>query len=361
MSSTNLSAKGIGNESGIHQEQKVVDTPSIKRTSSHDSSINRTSSHDSLSDTPMCNIQYDTSTATAICELCAAADRGKQIVDNVNASFLYGDDPVRLSEGRRAINYWKSRLQKYTGQIASSLLPSIDAVSVSGLPSTVREQRRVLVEVSTLLEDRLKRHYDSIEAFCELLDSETNKFTWENLMLEAQTRIKNRHVQEEEESLECSTSSIPLPPIPAAAEVPLTPHSREQDSMSYKKTTTNISDVVSPSKPTTLNINNSNALKIKGNDALRNGQPQVAINFYTKALELSPNGPDSHIFFSNRAAAQMYLLHYKKAIFDCRAALRLKPRFAKAHARLGTAHYNLREFHNAITAYEKALVYVRFH
>jgi small glutamine-rich tetratricopeptide repeat-containing protein alpha len=59
---------------------------------------------------------------------------------------------------------------------------------------------------------------------------------------------------------------------------------------------------------------------------------EEAIQSYTKAIELSPNNP---IYYGNRAAAYSHLGQHVKAIEDCKRAIALDPKYAKAYSRLG--------------------------
>ena len=80
-----------------------------------------------------------------------------------------------------------------------------------------------------------------------------------------------------------------------------------------------------------------------------------AYNAYSAALQLSPVGPSSHVFLSNRAAALLSLKRYSAAATDARRAVALAPTFGKAHARLGQALYFLKEYAGAVAAYEDAI------
>lgn len=82
-----------------------------------------------------------------------------------------------------------------------------------------------------------------------------------------------------------------------------------------------------------------------------------AYNAYSAALQLSPVGPSSHVFLSNRAAALLSLKRYAAAATDARRAVALAPTFGKAHARLGQSLYFLKEYHGAVAAYEDAVTY----
>lgn len=80
-----------------------------------------------------------------------------------------------------------------------------------------------------------------------------------------------------------------------------------------------------------------------------------AYNAYSAALQLSPVGPSSHVFLSNRAASLLSLKRYSAAAVDARRAVALAPTFGKAYARLGQALYFLRQYKGAVEAYQDAL------
>lgn len=52
-------------------------------------------------------------------------------------------------------------------------------------------------------------------------------------------------------------------------------------------------------------------LKVQGNAAINSKKYLEAAVFYTKALKLSPDGPNSHVYYSNRAAAYCHLNKYQ--------------------------------------------------
>ena len=74
-------------------------------------------------------------------------------------------------------------------------------------------------------------------------------------------------------------------------------------------------------------------------------------------MQLSPVGPSSHVFLSNRAAALLSLKRYAAAATDSRRAVALAPTFGKAHARLGQSLYFLKDYEGAVAAYEEAVHY----
>lgn len=72
-------------------------------------------------------------------------------------------------------------------------------------------------------------------------------------------------------------------------------------------------------------------------------------------MQLSPVGPSSHVFLSNRSAALLSLKRYSAAATDAKRAIALAPTFGKAHARLGQALYFLKDYEGAVAAYEDAI------
>lgn len=96
-------------------------------------------------------------------------------------------------------------------------------------------------------------------------------------------------------------------------------------------------------------------MKAVGNKHMAAQEYVQAYNAYSAALQLSPVGPSSHVFLSNRAAALLSLKRYSAAATDARRAVALAPTFGKAHARLGQALYFLKDYSAAVVAYEEAL------
>ena len=69
-----------------------------------------------------------------------------------------------------------------------------------------------------------------------------------------------------------------------------------------------------------------NHFKDKGNEALRAGKFQEAVDNYTKALELEP---ENAVYYSNRSAAYAKLEDFNKSADDGQKAIELKPDWAK--------------------------------
>lgn len=81
-----------------------------------------------------------------------------------------------------------------------------------------------------------------------------------------------------------------------------------------------------------------------GNSAIVAKDYLGAVAYYTEALELSVDGPNSHIYHCNRAAAHCHLNNYIEAVEDCNASLALQPHYVKAYSRLGLANYFLERY-----------------
>ena len=80
-------------------------------------------------------------------------------------------------------------------------------------------------------------------------------------------------------------------------------------------------------------------VKGRGNKLLLEKNYEGAEECYTEALELSRDGPNSHVYLCNRAAALCYLGRLDDAVVDCQEAIDLNPSYAKAYTRLGYAYF----------------------
>lgn len=83
-------------------------------------------------------------------------------------------------------------------------------------------------------------------------------------------------------------------------------------------------------------------VKGEGNKLLLAKDYEGAEARYTEALDLSPEGPNSHVYLCNRAAALCYLGRNDDAVVDCQEAIDLNPTYAKAYTRLGYAFFQVR-------------------
>ena len=93
--------------------------------------------------------------------------------------------------------------------------------------------------------------------------------------------------------------------------------------------------------------------KLLGNTAIAAKEYDDAIRYYSEALEYSSEGPNSHIYYSNRAAAYCFLKNYELAAEDCESSILLKNDFSKAYSRLGLCNFHLGRYEQAVDAYER--------
>jgi len=96
----------------------------------------------------------------------------------------------------------------------------------------------------------------------------------------------------------------------------------------------------------------SEKLKGQGNAAMQKKDYQTAIDFYTKALEISPLNP---IYLSNRAAAYSANSQHEYAKNDAEVATAADPKYTKAWSRLGLACFALGDAKSSMEAYQKGI------
>ena len=71
----------------------------------------------------------------------------------------------------------------------------------------------------------------------------------------------------------------------------------------------------------------ADACKALGNKFMASKDYEKALDQYSAALRLSPVGPNSHVFLSNRAAALLSLRKFREAAVDARRAIQLHSTF----------------------------------
>jgi len=69
-----------------------------------------------------------------------------------------------------------------------------------------------------------------------------------------------------------------------------------------------------------------------GNEDYNNGRFQDALALYDAAIAIHPNKAS---YRSNRSAALTALGRLLEAVFECREAIQIEPRYKRAHYRLG--------------------------
>lgn len=124
----------------------------------------------------------------------------------------------------------------------------------------------------------------------------------------------------------------------------------------FREKTASQPSVAAPSAaPAELKQNSEQAAEEKkqaGNAAIQKKDYELAVQLYSEAIQLSPSGPNSHIYYANRSAAYCHLADYTQAISDAEASIRLFPTYAKAYSRLGLAHFSLGNYKAAETVYQ---------
>ncbi|XP_019086103.1 PREDICTED: protein SGT1 homolog A isoform X2 [Camelina sativa] len=88
----------------------------------------------------------------------------------------------------------------------------------------------------------------------------------------------------------------------------------------------------------------------KAKEAFIDDEFDVAVDLYSKAIDLDPNCAD---FFADRAQSYFKLLSFTEAVADANKAIELDPSLTKAYLRKGTACMKLEEYLTAKTALEK--------
>ncbi|KAJ9516961.1 hypothetical protein QJQ45_027388 [Haematococcus lacustris] len=103
-----------------------------------------------------------------------------------------------------------------------------------------------------------------------------------------------------------------------------------------------------------LQLDQSKAVqeKERGNKAFAAKDYAAAIASFTTCIELDPQ---CEVYFSNRSAAHAAQGDWEAAAQDARQAVKLAPKWAKAHTRLGAAFSGLQLHSDAKEAYERAL------
>jgi tetratricopeptide (TPR) repeat protein len=96
----------------------------------------------------------------------------------------------------------------------------------------------------------------------------------------------------------------------------------------------------------------SDELKELGASAWKDKNFSLAVQHYSKAIELEP---ESHVLFSNRSAAHASLQHWQEALGDADKCISLKPDWAKGYGRRAAAYEGLGERIKAKAAYQAGL------
>nr|KYP38190.1 DnaJ isogeny subfamily C member 7 [Cajanus cajan] len=92
-------------------------------------------------------------------------------------------------------------------------------------------------------------------------------------------------------------------------------------------------------------------LKIMGNEDYKNGRFEEALALYDAAIAIDPNKAS---YRSNKSAALTALGRLLEAVFECRQAIQIEPRYHRAHLLLGNLSMRLGETDKALYHYKQA-------
>lgn len=93
-------------------------------------------------------------------------------------------------------------------------------------------------------------------------------------------------------------------------------------------------------------------MKQEGNDLVKNGQYQDAVDKYTECLAIKPN---ECAIYTNRALCCLKLECFEEAKQDCDSALQMEPNNKKAFYRRALAHKGLKDYLSASTDLQEVL------
>jgi tetratricopeptide (TPR) repeat protein len=92
----------------------------------------------------------------------------------------------------------------------------------------------------------------------------------------------------------------------------------------------------------------------QGNELMHKEKFSEALEQFTTALKLSPDGPNSHIYFSNRAAAYSHLGQYADAAEDCLKSIELNNTYEEAYSRYSMCLFYLGDVKGSVAAQKKS-------
>ncbi|KAK4686218.1 stress-induced-phosphoprotein 1, partial [Tremellales sp. Uapishka_1] len=96
----------------------------------------------------------------------------------------------------------------------------------------------------------------------------------------------------------------------------------------------------------------ADALKAEANKAFAAKDYPAATKLYTEAIAVDPT---NHVLFSNRSASKAGQKDYEGALEDAEKTIELSPSFSKGYSRKGAALHGLRQYPEAVMAYETGL------
>jgi tetratricopeptide (TPR) repeat protein len=341
------------------------------------------------------------------------------IVENLNAGFYLrlreemfstSAQHQSLDEARVTLQAYRGRLAKYHGRVARRLFGMVDAIELRGMPNTMRDERRVLVQICEMLENVLTAHHSAVDTFCRLLLASDEALRWERLRAEAIAIVGARRAASPQSGLAAAAAAAAQGE--AGSDDGMDVEEPSADALTalgswMKRGATDVhmgvqsmlfaapaaaaalfgaggvdaaasdAGTLPPASAAAAAVADAEALKTEGNRRVSSRDFKGAIACYSRAvrracvaeqLERRSSGGGAaarddgdaaarqlHIYLGNRAAANLHAGHYADAACDSRAALALEPTYAKHFARLGNAQLKLGEVEDAVASLRSAL------
>jgi tetratricopeptide (TPR) repeat protein len=124
--------------------------------------------------------------------------------------------------------------------------------------------------------------------------------------------------------------------------------------LSPKSVSTFTSSLVSTPEENLLFHQGAEGINTQGNELMQKKQFSEALEQFTSALILSPNGPNSHIYYANRAAAYCHLGQYADAAEDCLKSIELNDTYEEAYSRCSMCLLHLGDVQASVAAQKMA-------
>ena len=109
-----------------------------------------------------------------------------------------------------------------------------------------------------------------------------------------------------------------------------------------------------PRKKNQAKQNDPDSIKDAGNKAFMAKNFEEAVKCYTVAIEITLETPN-HVYFANRANAQLELHHYEECISDCNSAIDIEPSYTKSYYRKAKALYYQQKLEESMATIDVAL------
>ncbi|XP_021898369.1 serine/threonine-protein phosphatase 5-like isoform X2 [Carica papaya] len=98
------------------------------------------------------------------------------------------------------------------------------------------------------------------------------------------------------------------------------------------------------------NVLRAEEIKVQANDAFKARKYALAIDLYTRAIELNN---DNAVYWANRAFAHTKLEEYGSAIQDASKAIEIDPKYSKGYYRRGAAYLAMGKFKEALKDFQQ--------